>query len=584
LTTLSAAGTAGTMARYLVPGAVLVPLAVGAAIHHGALLSAGVELSVFALTSSVILTAITWWAMNLGVVAEQERKANQDQLQRSQRRLATTLSSLGDAVVTTDAAAVITGLNPAAESLLGTTEVEARGRQFAEIVRLVDVPNGGTDLATLALRAGARVAAPDHRPLVGADGVRPITYTAAPIVGDDAVVEGAVVVLHDAAERVRVQEALSSSNRLASLGTLSAGIAHEINNPLTVVDLNLEMLRRQLEAGGGRPIQLLDHIDEGLKRVTAIVRDMRIFARGDALVPRQPVDLHAVIESALRIVAHQIRQRARLNLELCPVPPVLASESQLGQVLVNLFSNAIDAIPEGAVDDHLIAVGTARADDERVAIWVRDTGVGMSPALRAQLFTPFHTTKPVGAGTGLGLAISRGLVESMGGTIEVESEEGRGSTFRVLLPVATGRAPVPPIVPERSAPPVAASRLRVLVVDDEWALARALAVSLGRSHDAVAVQSGAEALARLGNDPSFDAVVCDLSMPGMSGLELYRHASAAWPHMAARFVFMTGGAPAPDVAAFLSGVTGGYLLKPFTVEALEERLHSVTATVVSTDG
>ncbi|WP_437735523.1 ATP-binding protein [Sorangium sp. So ce1335] len=242
----------------------------------------------------------------------------------------------------------------------------------------------------------------------------------------------------DVTERRQLETRLLLADRMASLGTLAAGVAHEINNPLAYMVTNVDFARKELRARGAAArvdalVSALDEAAEGGARVRHIVSGLKTFSRADdGALGRVEVD--RVIQLVLRMAQQQIRSKARLVLDLGPVPPVHANEAQLGQVILNLLVNAAQALPDGNEAENEIRISTAAAPPDRVRIEVRDTGPGIAPELRSRIFDPFFTTKPIGEGTGLGLAICHGIVASFGGEIGVESEVGRGACFRVLLP------------------------------------------------------------------------------------------------------------------------------------------------------
>ncbi|MCY1076441.1 PAS domain-containing protein [Archangium lansingense] len=250
-----------------------------------------------------------------------------------------------------------------------------------------------------------------------------------------------VVSARNITERKQMQARLLLADRLASVGTLASGVAHEINNPLAFVLSNLgfleeecQLLRSELPRDRLSEMEdVLRETKQGAERVRHIVRDLRTLSRdeGEQL---SDVDVRGVIESSLGLVRHELRHRARLVKELEPVPVVRASEGRLGQVLLNLLINAAHAIPDGRPGDNEVRV-RLRAIAGHVVIEVLDTGSGIPPEVRDRIFDPFFTTKPVGMGTGLGLSICHGIVTGMGGDITVESEVGRGSTFRITLPI-----------------------------------------------------------------------------------------------------------------------------------------------------
>ncbi|HET9555272.1 MAG TPA: MASE1 domain-containing protein [Anaeromyxobacteraceae bacterium] len=232
--------------------------------------------------------------------------------------------------------------------------------------------------------------------------------------------EYAVYAARDLSERRRAEGA----QRLASVGTLAAGMAHEINNPLTFVAANLAYALDRLGALRGDPraeeaVRALEDAEEGTRRVARVVRDLKTVSRVEA-TERRPVDVRAEIETALKLAQNELRHRARLTLRLDDVPPVEAAEFQLGQVFLNLLVNAAHAIPEGDADRHRITVASRTSPQGHAVVEVGDTGCGIPAAVRARIFEPFFTTKPVGQGTGLGLSVCHGIVSGLGGRIEVE--------------------------------------------------------------------------------------------------------------------------------------------------------------------
>jgi CheY-like chemotaxis protein len=302
--------------------------------------------------------------------------------------------------------------------------------------------------------------------------------------------------------------------------------------------------------------------------VQRIVRDVKTFARGDDDV-RGPLDVAAVVDAALQLAGSDLRQRARLVRDFARVPKVEANESRLGQVFLNLLVNAAQALPEGR--DNEVRVRIFAPDERAVVVEITDTGTGIPADALPRVFDPFFTTKPVGVGTGLGLFVCQGIVASLGGTLELESVEGKGTTVRVRLPAIDPAAVPVPSVPPVSSAPTATRRARVLLVDDEPSLGRALAAALRGEHDVVAVTSGQEALELFAVDDDFDVVLSDLMMPRMTGMALWARVNATRPELAARFVFVTGGAFTPEAAAFLDEGRP-QLEKPFDMAELRALL------------
>ncbi|MEO7093046.1 MAG: ATP-binding protein, partial [Polyangiales bacterium] len=310
----------------------------------------------------------------------------------------------------------------------------------------------------------------------------------------------------------------------------------------------------------------LDSAHEGAERVRHIVRDLKTFSRADD-EQRGPVDVRRVLDASINMAWNEIRHTARLVKDYADVPNVEANESRLGQVFVNLLVNAAQALPVGNAANNQIDV-RVRLEGRRVLIEVADSGPGIAPDITARIFDPFFTTKPVGVGTGLGLWICQGIVTSFAGDLTVRSEVGKGAAFTVSLPAHD--APTSTREPTSSPPFAEAQRGRILVIDDDTAVARSLAAALADEHDVEVLTSGREALARLRRQPEFDVVICDLMMPDVSGIDLFRTLEAAGDRRVGRFVFMTGGAFTARAREFLDGVPAPTIDKPFDLDRVRE--------------
>ncbi|MFZ5468699.1 MAG: response regulator [Myxococcota bacterium] len=369
-------------------------------------------------------------------------------------------------------------------------------------------------------------------------------------------------------EKQRLREQLMLSDRMVSIGTLAAGVAHEINNPLACVLANVELALKSVEqlpssvrvGDLGAELQgELEDAREAANRVRTIVQDVKIFSRAEE-DKRSALDVRRVLESSARMAWNEVRHRARLVKDFQEVPSVDASESRLGQVFLNLIVNAAQAIPEGKADQNEIRLSTSRAPDGRVSVEVRDSGAGMSPEVLSRLFTPFFTTKPAGVGTGLGLPICRRIVDSLGGEIRIDSEVGKGTTFTVLLPQGRRAFSAVAAVPVSVA---AARRGRVLVVDDEPTIAKAIQRVLAKQHDVVITTWAKEALSRIAGGDRYDVILCDLMMPLMTGMEFHQELARLAPDQATRVIFLTGGAFTASARTFLENVQNTCVEKPF---------------------
>ncbi len=510
-------------------------------------------------------------------------------LAERERWFATTLRSIGDAVIATDPKESITFMNAAAETLTGWQNGEAIGRSLGDVFRLVD-PEGKPVQSPirLALQQSFAVQLPAETELVVRSGGQvAVDDSAAPITDEKGTVLGGVVVFRDVTERKKLERRLAQSERLASLGTMVAGMGHEINNPLAAVMGNLafaidavEVLAQRLGTLHALPpedaivldaIRRATEVNEALvdandaaDRIRRIVVDLRNFTKVEGN-SRQLLDLPNVLDAAAKMTLNAIRHHAKLVKEYGTTPYVDANEGQLAQVFTNLLVNAAQAIPDGQAEHHEIRLITYTDGSGRAVAEVRDTGAGIPPEVLKRIFDPFFTTKRVGAGMGLGLAISQTIITTLGGEITVESNPGEGTVFRVAIPAAKSRTiPIPAPRPDH----VPSRRGNLLVVDDEIAVGESLERILRKFHDVTIVSSGQKAIEAIAAVGGFDAIFCDLMMPNMSGMDFFDQLLKANPEQARRVVFMTGGAFTPRAKEFLEQSENVHILKPFTAETV----------------
>ncbi len=353
----------------------------------------------------------------------------------------------------------------------------------------------------------------------------------------------------DVTDERRMAEQLVVADRLTQMGLLAAGVAHEINNPLAALLMSLELAQEQLtrERTGGLASQDLREAAEAAHRIRDIVSDLRLFARAEE-ARLAPVDVHASIETALRLARHELRNRAVVVTLWAPVPPVLATQGRLVQVFLNLLLNAGQALPKGVPDAHRITVSTSLDPAGRVAVDVRDTGSGMTPDTIAKLFTPFFTTKPAGVGSGLGLAICHRIVTGFGGELQVTSAPGEGSTFRVLLPAAPRR-----------------TQARLLVVGAD---APHDATGFGPELEVVHCYTAQEAIDRIRSGERFELILCEARADLFESVEGYA------PGQAERMIFFTGARPAESERELLARVRNARLVMPQSPEQLRSLLEA----------
>jgi PAS domain S-box-containing protein len=405
--------------------------------------------------------------------------------------------------------------------------------------------------------------------------------SSSPIRGEDAKLAGFRMILRDVTEQKILEARLRQTQKLEAVGILAAGVAHEISNPITYVLSHLEALLQDI-ARAEPTVPLASLLEstrahareaaDGADRVRDIVRDLKTFARrGEE--ERGAVDLIGVLETAIKLAAHELRHRANVRRDLRPVPGVVGDAGRLSQVFVNLLINAAQAIEEGAAERNEISIAT-RATEEEVLVEVSDTGAGIAPENLERLFDPFFTTKSSSGGSGLGLSICYNIVTAYGGRIEVESKPGMGSRFTVRLPIARAPRVERPAVPAIRAP---SRRGRILVIDDEPFVLSTITMILGRDHELVGVGGGAEALAAIEKDDHFDVVLCDLMMHKSSGMDVYGQLLKRHPQLARRVVFMTGGAYTPAARRFLARISNPCVDKPFGAADLTKVVEQVMA-------
>lgn len=386
--------------------------------------------------------------------------------------------------------------------------------------------------------------------------------------------------LVDITDERALEEQLKQRGRLATVGQLAAGVAHEINNPLSYVIGNTRFVLDAAQQGEitlpGELRQALEDAAGGGERVARIVQDLRTLARGGELGEEPgPVDLEAVLRTAARQVEMDLRFRARMTWEVPPdLPLVHGHDDRLVQVFHNLLKNAALAIPPGDPGRNEVRVSAARTP-QGVAVRIVDTGHGVPERIRDRIFDPFYTTRDGTTGgvqgQGLGLSVCLSIVNRLGGTLSLQPMEAPGACFEVRLRRATGTGllthdAVPTLTPGEP--------LRLLVVDDEDGLLRVASRQL-RPHAVVGVGSGAAALSLLSHDAAFDGILCDVMMPGMSGVELYEALLGVHPPLARRFVFLTGGSVSEEIEAWLRQARVPLLEKPVARDRILDALARV---------
>ena len=512
--------------------------------------------------------------------------------QHSERWFATTLSSIGDAVLTTDTEGRVTFMNPVAARLTGWSAADARGAEVGRVFRIVHEKDGepAEDPVRRVLREGQVVGLANHTVLLAREGGRhPIADSGAPILDDDGKLQGVVLVFRDMSDEQSLREQLDRARRLESLGRLAGGVAHDFNNLLTVIGggLSLALSRSDL---GPPPRADLQDVQEATRRAVGLTGQLLAFSRRQVMQPRV-LDINAAVRDSAKMVRRILRENVELEIELDEgAGRVLVDPVQLEQVLLNLAINGADAMPDGGrltlkTDALMLGPGSGLGlqGGSYVRLRVSDTGCGMDQLTRERAFEPFFSTKEPGRGTGLGLSTVDGIVQQSGGVVGIDSQPGRGTTFTILLPRTsqpariTGETEVqgvPTARPDESSLEAARPRTILIVEDDAGVRKLASLVLDAQGYRILAAASGSEALAlRASHAGAIDLLITDLVMPGMSGSEVARAFRAQTPPLPV--LFMSGYADEVVAHDGMNPEDGAFLAKPFTPASLVATVRSV---------
>jgi PAS domain S-box-containing protein len=497
-----------------------------------------------------------------------DRRMAELALRRSEARFRALVTSAPDAILILRWPYILF-VNPAGARLLelescdDAVGVDIRDRLSPEQIEIAE--------RRLQLQAtGARVIAPHEYHALTANGKQvavdvstmPIEFENGPAI---------LVYARDVTERNVILQRLREAEKLTAVHSLAAGVAHEINNPLSYVLLNLEFLERELPDLGGDPARVaalqrrLADTRHGAERVKHIVRDLQALTRKDEVI-RGQVELDQVLDHTLHVLRRELLPGISVQTDYSEVPCVLGNPTRLEQLFSNLLLNAVHALRESERPERWLKV-TLRTGDGCVLAEISDNGCGMTDQVLSRAFEPFFTTKALGIGAGLGLAICRRIVDDLAGRIEVHSRPLSGTTVRVFLPSCEAETMLEQTI----------VRGRVLLVDDERAVAESLRHALHDDLDVETAGSARDARALLEAGKQFDAVLCDLTMPEETGADFFEYVRARYPSLAKRFVFMSGGVFHPHTHAFLENSGCVHVEKPFSLDHLRALLAQLIA-------
>ncbi len=500
------------------------------------------------------------------------RREALESLRKSEERFRSVVESILETVFMTEGT-LVTYSNRAFAALLGVTPSPVAPVDAADLLHAEDMPRFMRQVAELLPDGPASHA--EYR-MRASDGREVTLETSA--IGVD--VDGKPTVLwlgQDVTQRRLLEGQLLQADRLSALGTLAAGMAHAINNPLSYTLLNLEHVSRRMRAlATGHDYYAearvrLAEAHDGADRVAKVVRQMRTLSRARASGPG-PVDVRLVLENVLAMIGNEIRYRGQLVTRFEPVPKVWAREGELDQAFLGLLLHVARSRPEETSQAREIKLFVGHDPGGGALVTVSDDGPPMDLEMRARLLDPFAS----GETMGLGLAMCNAIFTALGGRMDVESGPSSGTTFRVLLPASGADAAQDsqkrPSVPPGPLPEPLATRLRVLVIDDDPGVASTLRAMLEAHHEVTSVESAREGLRLLLGGERFDITFCDLVMPEVSGIDLYCALELNRPEATPRIVFMTGGVFTPEAERFLARVPNQRIEKPFSLARVEQLL------------
>lgn len=510
------------------------------------------------------------------VVDQLEARHQRLLAERDRRRMRVIFDAMDEGIVVQEPGGGIVAANDAAARVLGLSMDALLGRTSVD-PRWVSLHEDGTPWpgqshpAMETLRTGLPVSNAIMGVQVPTGERRWININAKPVIDGGRVLQ-AVTTFTDitALQQLRERERqVSRQEHLVTIGTLAAGVGHEINNPLAFILGNLDFCVEELQTiGGGSPsgrmrelVSVLEEVRTGADRIRRIVRGLRAFAREDTALG--PLEMSRVIQSAVQLSQHELKHCATVKVA-DGAGLVLGDESRIVQILVNLLTNAAQAFTGKDPERNRIDVSVSTNGD-LVRVVVADNGPGIPAGLEQRVFDPFFTTKPPGVGTGLGLSISRSLAQALGGQLSLLHSGPTGTSFALDLQRSNEDAAE---AARQKLGVSAGPPMRVLVIDDEPALLASITRILGRTHTVTTEVDARRAVQRLEAGEQFELVLCDVVMPHLSGPEVLERIEEVAPHLASRVVLMSGGALEERLRVRLSQLPNPQLEKPFSSDQL----------------
>lgn len=527
----------------------------------------------------------------------------------SEQRYRLLLDKASCGIIISTADGVILEANEQLERIFGLPKTQIIGKQFQQF--LVQTDREYFEVLTKKLQREKSFYQNESRVQHPSGVFRDIEYSIIYIeIGEESYLQ---TIINDITDQKRLRSRSILSDKLATVGTLAAGVVHEINNPMTWILQNLALMKTELQDLMADINRLLSNVSEetmldkkinklmtftevvkhtlvkladvndesieGADRVHDIVRSLKNYARVDDETAAL-VDVHGVINMAIKMAYHEFKNYAKLERDFAPsMPPTMLQRGKLQQVLLNLILNAAQALTESHSEKKCICIKT-RVNDNRIQIDISDNGSGISQENLAHIFEPFFTTKPVGIGTGLGLPICQEILHSLGGEIKVQSQIGEGSTFTVLIPLIEENRGLNISYSNKDV--IQISHGTILVVDDEPSLLKTMQRILEPHHEVVLAKGGYAALEFLSRQPErFDVIVSDLSMPDVNGKDLYFYLLDKHPGLEQRIIFVTGGVDLLHFKQFLTDIKNPCIEKPFTKDQLLYMVDKMMSVIVS---